>query len=195
MAEDDKRAERKTRSAAEKRTASSKAQVEMKRYRARRAAEAEAGAVSPFPGPTAWAVHPAAQGTGTGWPLPPSVMTYPAVPQGGIAMPGGPLPQATTSGSLAQGLGSTLGLGVEAVNTLLYGGIRLMQGMAAMTYGYSYGQAAHGCGCGGGGCGCGCGCGYDCGSPCCGQDCCCGYDCCTVFGSCGCCQPSVGNCC
>jgi hypothetical protein len=194
MAKDDKRAERNKRNAAEKRTASSKAQVEMNRYRARRrAAEAEPGATPPFSGSTAWAVDPAAPGAATGWPLPPSVMTYPAVPGAVLAAPGGPLAQATATGSLAQGLGSTLSLGVEAVNTLLYGGVRLLQGLSGMTYGYgySYGQAAHGCGCGGGGCGCG----YSCGSSCCGQYCCCGYDCCTVLGSCGCCQPSVGNCC
>jgi hypothetical protein len=197
MAEDKKQAGRTQRAAAANRAERSKAQVEMDQYRARRAAEGAPGgaAASPFSSPMAWAVMPTTQhGGGAGWPLPPSVMPYPTMPYPSAPGPlagGGGLQMGGAGRSLGQGLGSTLGLSVEAVNALLTGGLRLLQGMAmpsayAYGYGYGYGHGGHGCGCGGAcGCGGGGGCG-GCGCDCCGQDCC---------GSCGCCQPSVGSCC
>jgi hypothetical protein len=177
-----------------------KAQEELDRFRARSAAAAAPGGAPPSPFSTAipW-VMPAGPGGAPGWALPPSVMPYPGMP-GMPSMPGMPAMPAMPAGTggIGDRVGSTLGLGVDVVNQLLAGSVRLLQGLAGGAYGYAPqaygghgGGHGHGCGCGcdcGGGCGCGGGC-----DPCLSD--CCGYDCCGVMGAGGCCRPSVGNCC
>ena len=127
----------------------STAQTEFARYKERMEQEASGGFASPLP-----------QGAIPVWSLQPQ---FAAVGQAPVPPPweagaGGP--------SVAQGLGTTIRLGVDALNAALSRSIRMMD-----TWQESYG---HGCGC----------------------DECCGYDCCSVIGCgcCG-CEPSVGTCC
>ncbi|HYM02484.1 MAG TPA: hypothetical protein VET85_06020 [Stellaceae bacterium] len=139
-----------------------KAQAEFQRYKDRLDAERQA-----FGGFAPMAMMP-------GWAVPPSVV----VPQapwgaGGHEMPPGPI----ATGSLGQRLGSTVRLGVDVVNLMLAGGVRMLGGLAG---GYEAGwqQGGHGS------YGCGCGCGDEC-----------GVDCCRLLGGDECCRPSVGRCC
>jgi hypothetical protein len=192
------------RSEPKKKAAPTKAQTEMDRYRARQAG----GGTPPSPfgaGPVQWAFMAPPQGAGgQGWPLPPSMMPM----QGGAPMPGGypgmfppGLQGGAADGGVTGRLGSTLGLGVDAVNALLAGSIAMLQRMSAgygygpgyapqggYGYGYGYAYGGHqGCGCGHGGHhGCGC---HD---PCMTE---CGYDCCCSMGCGTCCNPGVGSCC
>jgi hypothetical protein len=120
---------------------------------------------------------PQAGQAGPGWAFAPSVamLSQPAVPGGfypAMVQPGG-----FTGGSLADQLGSTLRLGVDAVNAVLVGGIRVLTGFSAYGASEHAWPASQGCSC--------CGpCETECG----------GYDCCCVFGE-ACCRPSVGTCC
>jgi hypothetical protein len=123
--------------------------------------------------------RPIGQG-GPSWAFPPSVAVMPSP-----GSPGGYVAASPSSGgTLVDGLGSTLRLGVDAVNAMLTGGIRILTGFSA----YGAGE----CSCGGS-CGCSCGCSHE---SCCDR-CeteCGGYDCCCLFRE-TCCQPSVGRCC
>jgi hypothetical protein len=109
-----------------------------------------------------------------GWALPPSVTMLPQ-----SSAPAGVYTSAPSAGSLTDQLGSTLRLGVDAINAVLVGGIRVLTGFSAY---------------GGDECSChrtgGCSC-CSCCDPCQTE---CGYDCCCEFGE-VCCQPSVGRCC
>jgi hypothetical protein len=195
MAKGTKRSETKPAAATRGKT---KAQEELDRFRARSAAAAGTGSPpsSPFSTAIPW-VMPVGPGAGApGWAMPPSVVPYPGMPgMPTMPAPGMPAMPAGTGG-IGDRVGSTMGLGLDVVNQLLAGSVRLLQGLAGTGYGYApaaWGGGHGGCGCGcGGGCGCGCGCGGGC-DPCLSG--CCGYDCCDVMGAGGCCRPSVGNCC
>jgi hypothetical protein len=196
MAKGTKRSDTKPAAAARGRT---KAQEELDRFRARSAAAMGAGgtAASPFSAAIPWVMPVGPGGAAPGWALPPSVMPYPGMPgMPAMTVPG--MPTAPTgTGSFGERVGSTMGLGVDVVNQLLAGSVRLLQGLAGAGYGYApaaWGGGHGGCGCGcGSGCGCGCGCGCGGCDPCLSD--CCGYDCCCVMGAGCCCRPSVGNCC
>lgn len=126
-------------------------------------------------------VFPPAGQAGPTWAFPPSVamLPQPAVPSGfypAMVQPGG-----FTGGSLADQLGSTLRLSVDAINTVLAGGIRALTGFSGLAYAVGeQRRPSSSCGC------------HSCCDPC--EIGCGGYDCCCAFGEC-CCQPSVGNCC
>ena len=108
-----------------------------------------------------------------GWAVPPSIAMLP----GGTA---GFAPRASSgAGSLGDSLGSTLRLGIDVLNAMLAGSVRLLEGVSGAAHGGG-GYSAESCGCGGG-----CGCNDCCGPSCCGTSCC----------ECECCQPSVGTCC
>lgn len=134
----------------------SKAQAEFARYKER---VETAGSAAPFASPLPAGAIPA-------WSLQP-----------GFAAAGasGGAPGTSAGTSVVQGLGTTIRLGVDALNAALANGIAMMGGATrAWSSSYGYGHE--------GGCGCGC------------DDC--GYDCCCVMScGCGCCEPSVGTCC
>lgn len=162
-----------------KRATPTKAQVEFERYKAQSSAAQAPYGFAPIRGYQAVAYpagFPQDGGTGAGWSLPPSVtMLPPSFAPAGVyaAAP------AQSTGSFVDQLGSTLRLGVDAVNAVLVGGIRVLTGFSA------YGGSE--CSCHGtGSCSCGCCC-----DPCQTE---CGYDCCCVFGE-TCCRPHVGRCC
>ena len=169
-----------------------KAQAEFQQYKARMAAAGQGQG----PG------HPPVPGQGPGGA--PVYMVPVGIPQGGYqpggAMPGWAIPPSLASltqnmagpgnyasamvgpgvaaaGSLAERLWSSLGLGLDVLNTALAGSARMLSGLYG---GGAYGSDVYGSRHGHGDHGCGCGCG--CGSSCCDEDCC------------G-CNPSVGRCC
>ena len=154
-----------------------KAQAEYERYKAQSGAQAPYG-FAPMQGfqPAGPVVfRPIGQG-GPSWAFPPSVAVMPST-----SSPGGYVAASPSSGgTLVDSLGSTLRLGVDVVNAILTGGIRMLTGVSA----YGAGE----CSCGGS-CGCSC---ESCCDPC--ETECGGYDCCCLFGE-TCCQPSVGRCC
>ncbi len=106
-----------------------------------------------------------------GWAVPPSVAMMPGYG------PFGPSGEMAGSGSLTHRLGSTLRLGFDVVNAALAGGVRMLNGISDLGYGYAVSAYDHE----------GCGCDDCCRDDCCGCDCC---DCCEP-----CCHPGVGNCC
>jgi hypothetical protein len=151
-----------------------KAQAEFERYKAQGGAVQQPYGFAPTHDPRAAGMYPVILpypgNSGPGWGVPPSVAMLPYPPG-----PGGM--QAAAGGSLADQLGSTLRLGIDVVNAVLVGGIRVLTGFSG--YGAGEHSEGHGCSCG-------------CCDPCKSE--CGGYDCCCVFGE-QCCHPSVGTCC
>jgi hypothetical protein len=147
-----------------------RAQAEFQRYVTRMQTQQPARAPA-FMMPMAM---PAGQDAMPGWAVPPSVAMLPFGGGSPGFSPAMPSEGATGDGSLTRRLGSTIRLGVDVVNLLLAGGVRLLGGMSDAAYGYGGQEHGHSC----------------CGCDCCGHDCC-GYDCC----GCECCRPSVGTCC
>ena len=147
--------------------APNKAQAEFDRYSQRRQAQQAAagpgGAAGPFGGPF--------PDGGLTWAAPFGLGMAPVYVAGPPPGPGG-----GGDGSLTQGIGTTVRLGVDLLNAALVSGIKVLGGFAG-----GYGQGQHeGCGCGGG-----CGCEGCCEPSCCQPDCC----------GCDCCHPGVGTCC
>ena len=79
-------------------------------------------------------------------------------------------------GGLAEGIGTTVRLGVDLLNAALFNSVKILGGFTG-AYGYGHHDD--------GGCGCGCGCESCCEPSCCEPDCC-GRECC---------NPGVGTCC
>ena len=131
----------------------SKAQAEFARYKERvEATGPGASFASPLPvgAIPAWSLQPAFAAAG--------------VPGGG--------PRTGTAPSVAEGLGTTIRLSVDALNAALANSIAMMGGTSRAWSSSS------------------CGCDERSDS----SDC--GFDCCYVMGcGCGCCEPSVGTCC
>ncbi len=128
--------------------APNKAQVEFDKYRMRMQAQ-QAGAA---PGGVSYAA------AGPSWAVPPSVAMLPRYVNA---------PPAPPQGSLTQGLGASLRLGIDLINAALAGGVRILGG-------FSEAYDHEGCGC----------------ESCC-EPTCCEPDCC----ECDCCHPGVGTCC
>jgi len=135
-------------------SAPNKAQAEFDKYARRRDAEG-AGGSSPFPG------------DGLSWNVPLGV---------GMAHLGGPQANRAVrdveqaAGSVAEGLGTTVRLGVDLLNAALFNTVKILGGFTS-AYG---GQHRGGCGC----------------ESCCEPECC-EPDCC----GCDSCHPGVGSCC
>ena len=85
-----------------------------------------------------------------------------------------------TVGGLAEGVGTTVRLGVDLLNAVLFNSVKILGGFAGA---YGYGRQDE--------CGCGCSCGGGCGCQSCCEPSCCQPDCC----GCDCCHPGVGTCC
>jgi hypothetical protein len=154
-----------------------KAQAEFERYKSQGgAAEAPFGFAATQDQPAVMypVMLPYPGKAGLGWAFPPSVAML-QHPPGSGGMHAAAAQRA--DGSLADQLGSTLRLGIDAVNAVLAGGIRVLTGFSG--YGSEHAEP-HGCSCG------------SCCDPC--ESECGGYDCCCAFGE-SCCQPSVGTCC
>ena len=134
--------------------APNKAQEEFDKYARRRDAQASGGG-GPFPG------------DGLSWNVPLGV---------GMVNLGGPQANRAVrdvehaAGSVAEGLGTTVRLGVDLLNAALFSGVKILGGFTG-AYG---GQHPQGCGC----------------DSCCEPDCC-EPSCC----ECDCCNPGVGSCC
>lgn len=158
----------------------SKAQAEFARYKERvEGAAAGASFASPLP-----------RGAVPAWSLQPSLVA--AGPPG--AGPAVWVPEPPGAGApppIAQGLGTTIRLGVDVLNATLSSSLRLLSGVGETVGVFAWPGTSAACGCGS--CDCGsCGCGScDCCGPAC--DCCCVLEC--GCGGRGCCEPSVGTCC
>jgi hypothetical protein len=129
-----------------------KAQAEFERYLKHMQAQ-QAGGMPPFMMPVAL---PPGYESAPGWAIPPSVAMLPRGPFPGAFGTG--LAQAASGDSLTAKLGSTLRLGVDVINAALAGGVRVLEGISGMAYGY--GESWHergGCSCEA----CSC-CEYDC---------------------------------
>ncbi|HEY2661453.1 MAG TPA: hypothetical protein VGI79_17170 [Caulobacteraceae bacterium] len=128
--------------------APNKAQEEFAKYQRRMQAQP----AGPIPGGVFYA------NAGPSWAVPPSIAMLP--PYAGAPPP-------PTAGSLTEGLGASLRLGIDLINAALAGGVRILGGFAD-AYGHE-----------------------DCGCESCCEPTCCEPDCC----DCDCCHPGVGNCC
>ncbi len=149
--------------------APNKAQAEFDRYARRR--QAQQAAAGPPGGPAAAPFGGPFPDGGLTWAAPFGVGMAPVYVAGPPAGPGG-----GGDGSLTQGIGTTVRLGVDLLNAALVSGIKVLGGFAG---GYGHGHQE------GGGCGGGCGCESCCEPSCCQPDCC----------GCDCCHPGVGTCC
>jgi len=149
-----------------------KAEAEFAKYAQRRAAES--GHETPLFG--APGSGPFAAGN-LGWTVPmgmtPVYMGGPPPGGGAPGASGGPGPGA---GGLADGIGTTVRLGVDLLNAMLSSSVKVLGGFAG-AYGSGHQED---CGCSGG-----CGCESCCEPACCQPSCC----------ACECCNPSVGSCC
>ena len=162
-----------------------KLRAEFEKYRDRVASAAPVGAM---PGFTQGAGLP--PGAIPVWTFPPTAQ--PAGAPFGATVPGG-TPQ--TAEMVADRLGTTLRLGLDALTAGLAGAVRVLGNLSDVGYGLggAVRQGPGGYGCYGYGCGCGCRCGCGCG---CGSRAdCCGSDCCSILGADPCCHPGVGSCC
>jgi hypothetical protein len=152
--------------AAEPTPEASKAQAEFARYKDRvsQPAGEATGAGAPFASPVAMSAIPA-------WSLqrPPIASAHGGHRQ---APPSARAPSGGDYASIIGGVGTTIRLGVEALNAALSSGISMLSGVAEPA---GWGQDRCGC------------------DVCIASS---GYDCCSALG-CGsaCCEPSVGTCC
>ena len=144
----------------------SRAQAEFARYKDR-LQQAAGGTSAAFGTPVpssaipAWSLQPP--------PPPPPVSGPPGAPGAWHAGAS----RGAASGSVVDGVGSAIRLGIEVLNAALASGLTMLAGANDLVW---QGRGVSEC-------------------DCCECDACCGYDCCCVMGSGRCCEPSVGSCC
>ena len=148
----------------------SKAQAEFARYKRRvEGAAAAEGPAAPFGSPLAPGAIPA-------WSLQPALPLAGPPDAGGYGWRRAPAAGVGATGSLVEGMGTTIRLGVDVLNAALASSLRMLNGVGETVGLLTWGDDQDSC--------CDC-CGHH------GHDCCSGMSC----GSCGCCEPSVGTCC